>query len=97
MLITFREGAPADIEEYLLYSQPRRACWHAAAGAELQLGEQRYPVTAVGEVAEQNLRELGHITLRFDGHREAEFPGTVHVAGPVPDAIAPGCVLKFVA
>lgn len=55
------------------------------------------PVTAVGEVAEQNLRELGHITLRFDGHREAEFPGTVHVAGPVPDAIAPGCVLKFVA
>ncbi|MCV5870621.1 PTS glucitol/sorbitol transporter subunit IIA, partial [Klebsiella pneumoniae] len=24
-------------------------------------------------------------------------PGTVHVAGPVPDAIAPGCVLKFVA
>ncbi|MGF1177339.1 PTS glucitol/sorbitol transporter subunit IIA, partial [Klebsiella pneumoniae] len=20
-------------------------------------------------------------TLRFDGHREAEFPGTVHVAG----------------
>ena len=66
-------------------------------GAELQLGEQRYPVTAVGEVAEQNLRELGHITLRFDGHREAEFPGTVHVAGPVPDAIAPGCVLKFVA
>lgn len=53
-------------------------------------------MTAVGEVAEQNLRELGHITLRFDGHREAEF-STVHVAGPVPDAIAPGCVLKFVA
>ena len=40
---------------------------------------------------------ITHITLRFDGHREAEFPGTVHVAGPVPDAIAPGCVLKFVA
>lgn len=68
-----------------------------APGAELQLGEQRYPVTAVGDVAEQNLRELGHITLRFDGHREAEFPGTVHVAGPVPEGIATGCVLKFVA
>nr|MDT7429084.1 PTS glucitol/sorbitol transporter subunit IIA [Citrobacter freundii] len=22
---------------------------------------------------------------------------TVHVAGPVPDGIAPGCILKFVA
>ena len=95
MLITFREG-PGGYRRVLLYSQPRRACWHAAAGAELQLGEQRYPVTAVGEVAEQNLRELGHITLRFDGHREAEFPYRP-CGGPVPDAIAPGCVLKFVA
>ncbi|EBQ0578657.1 PTS glucitol/sorbitol transporter subunit IIA, partial [Salmonella enterica subsp. enterica] len=25
------------------------------------------------------------------------FPGTVHVAGPVPDDIAPGCILTFVA
>jgi hypothetical protein len=31
-------------------------------------------VTAVGDVAEQNLRELGHITLRFDGQPQAEFP-----------------------
>ena len=67
------------------------------ASLESYLGLVGYAVTAVGDVAEQNLRELGHITLRFDGHREAEFPGTVHVAGPVPDAIAPGCVLKFVA
>ncbi|SPX54679.1 PTS system glucitol/sorbitol-specific transporter subunit IIA [Klebsiella pneumoniae] len=32
MLITFREGAPADIEEYCFIHKPRRACWHAAAG-----------------------------------------------------------------
>ncbi|MGP8588429.1 PTS glucitol/sorbitol transporter subunit IIA, partial [Salmonella enterica subsp. enterica serovar Jukestown] len=24
-------------------------------------------------------------------------PGTVHVAGPVPQAVTPGCTLKFVA
>lgn len=54
-------------------------------------------MTAVGDVAEQNLRELGHITLRFDGQTAAEYPGTVHVAGPVPQAVAAGCVLKFVA
>ncbi len=45
----------------------------------MELGEQRYAVTAVGDVAEQNLRELGHITLRFDGQPQAEYPGTVHV------------------
>ncbi len=52
-------------------------------------------ITRIGQ--SPNLRELGHITLRFDGLREAEFPGTVHVAGPVPDDIAPGCILTFVA
>ena len=97
MLITFREGAPADIEEYCFIHNHGEFSGALAPGAELQLGEQRFPVTAVGAVAEQNLRELGHITLRFDGHSEAEFPGTVHVSGPVPDAIAPGCILKFVA
>ena len=97
MLITFREGAPADIEEYCFIHNHGELAGTLQPGAELQLGEQRYPVTAVGEVAEQNLRELGHITLRFDGQPQAEYPGTVHVEGPVPQAVTPGCTLKFVA
>ncbi|KFC06382.1 PTS system glucitol/sorbitol-specific IIA component [Trabulsiella guamensis ATCC 49490] len=97
MLITFREGAPADIEEYCFIHCHGELSGSLHAGAALELGEHCYPVTAVGDVAEQNLRELGHITLRFDGQTTAEFPGTVHVAGPVPVAIAPGCILKFLA
>ncbi|WP_078351888.1 PTS glucitol/sorbitol transporter subunit IIA [Salmonella enterica] len=71
MLITFREGAPADIEEFCFIH-----CHGELTGA-LQPG--------------------ARCALRFDGLREAEFPGTVHVAGPVPDDIAPGCILTFVA
>ena len=97
MLITFREGAPADIEEFCFIHCHGELNGVLQAGIQFELGQHRYPVTAVGSVAEMNLRELGHITLRFDGQSEAEFPGTVHVAGPVPDAIAPGCILKFVA
>ena len=97
MLITFREGAPADVAEFCFIHNHGPLCGALLPGAQFTLGEKHYPVTAVGEVAEQNLRELGHITLRFDGQTQAEFPGTVHVAGPVPDAVAPGCNLKFVA
>ncbi|HIH5775434.1 TPA: PTS glucitol/sorbitol transporter subunit IIA [Citrobacter werkmanii] len=97
MLITFREGAPADIEEFCFIHCHGELNGALQAGLQFELGQHHYPVTAVGSVAEQNLRELGHITLRFDGLSEAEFPGTVHVAGPVPDDIAPGCILKFVA
>ncbi|HDC4526964.1 TPA: PTS glucitol/sorbitol transporter subunit IIA [Enterobacter cloacae] len=97
MLITFREGAPADIEEFCFIHCHGELHGALKAGSQLELGETRYAVTAVGDVAEQNLRELGHITLRFDGQPQAEYPGTVHVEGPVPQAVTPGCTLKFVA
>ena len=82
MLITFREGAPADLEEYCFIHCHGELKGALHPGLQFSLGQHRYPVTAVGSVAEDNLRE-------------AEFPGTVHVAGPVPDDIAPGSVLKF--
>ena len=97
MLITFREGAPADIQDYCFIHQHGKTEGELHRGAYMELADVRYPVTAVGDVAMQNLRELGHITLRFDGQTAAEYPGTVHVAGPVPQAVAAGCVLKFVA
>ena len=75
MLITFREGAPADIEEFCFIH-----C-HGELNGELKAGGQL---------------ELGHITLRFDGQPRAEYPGTVHVEGPVPQAVTPGCTLKFI-
>jgi PTS system glucitol/sorbitol-specific IIA component len=97
MLITFREGAPADIAEFCFIHNHGTLSGTLQPGTCFELGEQRYPVTAVGNVAEQNLRELGHITLRFDGQTQAEYPGTVHVTGPVPEEIVPGYILKFVA
>ncbi|WP_393948033.1 PTS glucitol/sorbitol transporter subunit IIA [Kluyvera intermedia] len=97
MLITFSEGAPADIEEFCCIHCHGELNGTLQPGVQFELGEHRYPVTAVGSVAEQNLRALGHITLCFDGMSEAKFPGTVHIAGPAPDDIAPGCILKFVA
>lgn len=97
MLITFREGAPADIEEFCFIHCHGELNGELKPGSQLELGEMHYAVTAVGDVAGQNLRELGHITLRFDGQSQAEYPGMVHVDGPVPQAIVPGCTVKFVA
>ncbi|MGS6165370.1 PTS glucitol/sorbitol transporter subunit IIA [Enterobacter hormaechei] len=45
------------------------------AGSQLQLGEARYAVTAVGVLGEQNLRELGDINLTFDRQPQAEYNG----------------------
>lgn len=81
MLITFREGAPADIEEFCFIHCHGELTGALQPGVRCELGQHCYPVTAVGSVAEQNLRELGHITLRFDGLREAEFPAPYTLPG----------------
>ncbi len=38
-----------------------------------------YRVTAVGDAASNNLAELGHVVMHFDGATEAELPGAVSV------------------
>ncbi|HEI8867576.1 PTS glucitol/sorbitol transporter subunit IIA [Serratia sp. AKBS12] len=97
MLITFREGAPADIEAFCFIHRHGDTAGELRAGGMMELAERRYPITAVGSVATQNLRELGHVTVRFDGEALAEFPGSIHVSGPVPEDIPLGSTLKFIA
>ena len=74
MLITFREGAPADIEEFCFIHRHGTTAGELQVGGVMELAQHRYAITAVGSVATQNLRELGHITVRFDGEAEADSP-----------------------
>lgn len=40
-----------------------------------------------------NLSALGHITSRFDGATEAEFPGSVYVVGIPPKTLMESSIL----
>ncbi|WP_392565866.1 PTS glucitol/sorbitol transporter subunit IIA [Utexia brackfieldae] len=90
MLITFKQGAPADLVDYCFIHSHDKLRDELRIGQILRLGEQDYIVTAVGDVATTNLRELGHITLRFDGATIAELPGCVHVQGTLPIDLSAG-------
>ena len=84
MLITFKQGASADLEDYCFIHS------HGELAADIRIGNvaefngKAYPITAVGDVASFNLKELGHVTWRFDGAETAEYPGTIHVKGEIP-------------
>ncbi|WP_241575340.1 PTS glucitol/sorbitol transporter subunit IIA [Rosenbergiella nectarea] len=89
--ITFGVGAPKDIADYcFIHRNEINEADGLSAGAVMTIGEQDYPVTSVGSKARENLRDLGHLAVRFDGAEQAEFPGTVHVAGCAPASIEPG-------
>ncbi len=95
MMILFNDNAPADVADYCFIHPHAALTGTILPGANLVLAGLRYPVTAVGDVVNQNLAELGHITIRFDGGDVAEYPGTVHVQGTCPDALATGIEIIF--
>ncbi len=54
----------------------------------MNFNEEPYYITAIGDVANLNFKELGHVTWRFDGAVVAEFPGSIHLQGPPPESVA---------
>lgn len=89
-LILFSDPVPDDIGEYCAVHRSKEFNAVLAPGQVLKINNYRYHITAVGSVATANLKQLGHITLNFDGASIAELPGTVHLCGRVPENINPG-------
>lgn len=87
MLILFKEGAPSDLADYCFIHSHDELRQNLEIGQCIQLGKHTYRITSVGEVATTNFKELGHVTLRFDGNREAELPGSVHVTDEIPNQL----------
>lgn len=96
MIVTFGANAPAEIAEFCVTITTTPVTQPITAGMYLQVGDQAFPVTAVGEVATENLNNLGHVTFNFDGSPEPSMPGTVHVEGVVPP-VAIGTTFQLIA
>ncbi|MBF0777961.1 PTS glucitol/sorbitol transporter subunit IIA [Streptococcus cuniculi] len=97
MLILFGMEAPADLADYCYKISNKDLSGSIVPGVRLVIDGAVYPVTAVGNVVEQNLSALGHITIAFDGSCEGSLPGTLHVeAGEIP-ALKEGSVIELVA
>jgi PTS system glucitol/sorbitol-specific IIA component len=52
----------------------------------MEIDARRYTIRAVGEVANENLRNLGHLVLKANGETTPELPGDVCIeALPLPE------------
>ncbi|EOF9231763.1 PTS glucitol/sorbitol transporter subunit IIA [Klebsiella pneumoniae] len=94
-LILFSDAVPDDIASYCAVHQASELTAELSPGQQMKLNDKNYRVTAVGRVATANLRQLGHITLNFDGADIAELPGTVHLYGEPPQIIQSGDQISF--
>lgn len=79
MIILFSSHAPQELKDYCVIHENVIELDKVSVGNTLILGNISYLIRAVGDLAEENLRSLGHVTLKFDGAEEAELPGTIHL------------------
>ena len=94
--VLFREGAPEEVAEFALLHDGQTLHAPVAPGDQLWLGADVFQILAVGEVANTNLGNLGHLVLKFNGQTAPELPGDVCVeARPLPE-VPVGLTLKIV-
>lgn len=95
MLITFKENVPPELADYCFIHCHGELTQAVQVGDMVEFDGVEYAVTAVGEVANENLSTLGHVTWWFDGATQAQYPGTIHLAGDVPNHIGIDSALKI--
>ena len=84
--VFFDESAPEELAEFAILHRSPPPTILLAPGQSLEVDGSHYRITAVGPVANDNLRALGHLVLKADGAQQAEMPGDVSVeARPLPE------------
>lgn len=93
--VFFRADAPSELTEFALLHESGPPQTAVAPGQRLTIGAEAYEITAVGDVANDNLQALGHLVLKANGATEPELPGDVCIAArPLPEPTV-GLTLQF--
>lgn len=80
LLILFKVGAPPELAEMSALHEPETFREEPPkAGDTIVLGSRELRITAVGGKAWKNVRDLGHVVLKFNGQDETELPGEIYV------------------
>lgn len=96
MFILFGNEAPQDLKDFCYSIDVVNVDEEIQAGQVLYINNEAFKITSVGDVVQQNLTTLGHITLRFDGSTTPELPGTLYLEEKEIPSIEPGTEIKIV-
>ena len=95
ILVLFGSEAPEELAEFSILHDGKDLMGELIAGDIVYLNDFPYEILAVGEVASSNLKNLGHLILKFNGETEPEMPGDVCVESkPLPE-ISPGLKIRI--
>jgi PTS system glucitol/sorbitol-specific IIA component len=97
ILVFFQNTVPDELAEIAILHTHHKLQQAVVAGDKLIIDDQPLTILCVGEVANENLANLGHFVVKFNGLTQPEMPGDISVSSDVPiPHIAPGTIVKIV-
>lgn len=94
-LILFDKDVPPAYENMVISHTKGELAEDIVPGDRLIIADREYTVTDVGQVANQTLREHGHVTLVFN-QEKTEMPGQIALKGGHAPRIMIGDVILFI-
>ncbi len=77
ILVFFGPDAPEELHEFAIITEAAALASPLEVGDEIQFDDVAFEILCVGPVANDNLANLGHLVVKFNGLTEPELPGDV--------------------
>lgn len=95
IIVLFGENAPDELIEFSVIHDGKTVHAPVVVGDVIQINDEQFSILAVGEVANDNFKNLGHLVLKFNGETEVEMPGDVCVEERPLPPVAIGSAIKL--
>jgi PTS system glucitol/sorbitol-specific IIA component len=77
IVVFFGDNAPEELQDFAVIHKLNKISEEIVIGSKILLSDSNLEVTAVGPVANENFKNLGHLVLKLDSAKEAALPGDV--------------------
>jgi glucitol/sorbitol PTS system EIIA component len=100
LLVLFEVGAPPELAEMsALHEVTHMRPEAPEVGDVLVIEGHEFAITAIGEKAWKNVKDLGHAVFVFNGEDAVEMPGQIYLqqegSGALADIIRPGARMEI--
>lgn len=93
-LILFDETIPEELRDISVLHSGKKLHGEIQPGDTLYIDDQEFEIYFVGDRVNQSIRELGHVTFKFNGSKK-DMPGSICIEEKSIPPIEVGSVIKI--
>lgn len=97
ILVFFDLNAPEEVADFSILHEHSQLKSEVVVGDNIIIDGTAFKISAIGHVANENLSNLGHIVLKFNGLTTPEMPGDICMESKTLPKIDMGSIIQIVA